>query len=91
MLPGSPKASEILCGSLNPLLEDFSWALPQVTAFTPPSTSIRAGGAAGLTVSAVNAAVQLKGDWRYKYKAGFIPIKGHGSFDADSSGIDASL
>ncbi|XP_072014029.1 bactericidal permeability-increasing protein-like [Amphiura filiformis] len=45
----------------------------------------------GVELSANGLSLSLSGDWRYKAKIAFIPVKDHGTFDMSASGISLRL
>ncbi|XP_072051985.1 uncharacterized protein [Amphiura filiformis] len=45
----------------------------------------------GVELTANGVSLSLSGDWKYKAKVAFIPVKDHGTFDVSASGISLRL
>ena len=65
--------------------------LEQISSFTKPSSNVAVNSGQGLTMSLSEGGVSANGNWRYKYKRGFIKLRDSGSFTASASGISISV
>ena len=62
-----------------------------VTRFNRPTSRIVINPGKGLTWSTAGTDATISGNWRYKYKLGFIRIRDHGRFSVSVSGLDFSV
>ncbi|XP_070536306.1 bactericidal permeability-increasing protein-like isoform X1 [Ptychodera flava] len=70
---------------------DYTVSSMRITGFNVPRTSLATDPGVGLQFVASGGSISLHGDWRYKYKKGFIKISDHGSFDASASNLNLNL
>jgi len=70
---------------------DYTVSSMRITDFGIPSTSLTSKPGIGLQFHVTGGSISLHGDWRYKYKKGFIHISDHGSFDATAHGLNLNL
>ena len=62
-----------------------------VTRFNRPVSRIVINPGKGLTWSTAGTDATIHGNWRYKYKLGFVRIRDHGRFSVSVSGLDFSV
>ncbi|XP_006812152.1 bactericidal permeability-increasing protein-like [Saccoglossus kowalevskii] len=70
---------------------DYTVSSMSIRSFNVPVTSLTTQQGVGLSFKASGGAISLHGDWRYKYKKGFIHISDHGNFDATVNGLNINL
>ncbi|KAL5020966.1 hypothetical protein ScPMuIL_000121 [Solemya velum] len=63
----------------------------KIKSFNKPSSKINIVPKTGLGWQLSNAGISLHGDFKYKYKKGWIKISDHGSIDAGAEGVGFSI
>lgn len=85
-IPDQHGSSRVAVGKV-----DYDITGMRITSFTRPGQAVTTNAGTGITLSLTNAGVSVHGDWRYKYRLGFIKIRDHGNFDVSVSGVSIRL